>query len=297
MNAVLKKELFLLFKTPAAWLFSGFFLLTGGILFCIYQLNMGIGDFSYTLSVLKYYFIPAVPFLTMGIFADEKRQKTEPLLLTAPVSITKITAGKFIAVFEAFSLPVFVSLIFPLITGIISKTGNGANHLFGTDPGIIFASYTGFYLNGLCSVSAGLFFSSLTDNPPFAGIVTFLFLLFLTCAEPIGLLLPGSRFASLVFSGILLIIISVTAFRLTGSIPAGAVFATLGALIIGLTLVMNPPFFDHLIQRAAKSISFSSRFRNYSMGIISTGSLFFSILFIFTAFFSTVQIQLRKRWV
>lgn len=113
-------------------------------------------------------FLFLVPFITMRVFAEEKKNQTIALLLTTPVRVTEIIFGKFLAVLALICTMLTVTAVYP---AIIAYTGN-------PDLGPIFSSYLGIFLTFACYLSVGLFCSSLTENQIVAGALTFGILLF-----------------------------------------------------------------------------------------------------------------------
>ena len=113
-------------------------------------------------------YVLLVPILTMRIVAEENRQKTDQLLYTAPVSLTKIIVGKYFAVLTLFSCAFIPICIYPLII-----------HMYGTDVRLApaYSSIIGFYLLGAATIAIGLFISSLTESQVIASVVSFITLL------------------------------------------------------------------------------------------------------------------------
>ena len=90
MTAVYKRELRSYLTSMVGYLFIFFILLLTGIYFSAYQLAAAYPKFEYTLSALNFVFLISVPILTMRVLAEERKQKTDQLLLTAPVSVGQI---------------------------------------------------------------------------------------------------------------------------------------------------------------------------------------------------------------
>ena len=90
MLAVYKKELKQYFTSMLGFVFIAFFLVITGLYFMIFCLMNQMANFSYVMNGIQFLFVLSVPILTMKIIADENRQKTDQLLYTAPVSISKI---------------------------------------------------------------------------------------------------------------------------------------------------------------------------------------------------------------
>jgi ABC-2 type transport system permease protein len=108
-------------------------------------------------------FLFLVPFITMRLFAEEKKQQTIQLLMTSPVTLTEIILGKFLSAFFLVLVMLLATLIYP---AILFMTGN-------PDAGPILGSYLGTMLLTCCYLSLGIFFSSLTENQIVAGALTF----------------------------------------------------------------------------------------------------------------------------
>ena len=102
MTAIYKRELRSYLTSMIGYIFIFFILLLTGIYFSAYQLSAAYPKFEYTLSALTFVFLISVPILTMRILAEERKQKTDQLLLTSPVSVEKIVMGKYLALVTVF---------------------------------------------------------------------------------------------------------------------------------------------------------------------------------------------------
>lgn len=166
MTAIYKRELKSYLTSMVGYLFIFFILVLTGIYFSAYQLSAAYPKFEYTLSAITFAFLIGVPILTMRVLAEERKQKTDQLLLTAPVSVSGIVIGKYLALVTVFAVPMAVMCTYPLI---MSR--------FGT---VEFASaYTavlGFFLLGCANIAIGVFMSALTESQVIAAVLTFVFL-------------------------------------------------------------------------------------------------------------------------
>ena len=120
MTAVYKRELRSYLTSMVGYLFIFFILLLTGIYFSAYQLGAAYPKFEYTLSALTFVFLISVPILTMRVLAEERKQKTDQLLLTAPVSVGQIVFGKYLALVTIFAIPMLIMCFYPLL---MSKFG------------------------------------------------------------------------------------------------------------------------------------------------------------------------------
>ena len=96
MTAIYKRELKSYLTSMVGYLFIFFILVLAGIYFSAYQLSAAYPKFEYTLSAITFVFLIGVPILTMRVLAEERKQKTDQLLLTSPVSVGGIVIGRII---------------------------------------------------------------------------------------------------------------------------------------------------------------------------------------------------------
>ena len=117
MKAIYKKEVKSYLTSMIGYVFIFFILLLEGIYFTAYNLQNAYPLFGTTLSAVTFIFLILVPVLTMKTIAEERKQKTDQLLLTAPVSVSEIVLGKFLAVATVYAIPVLIICLYPMIMG------------------------------------------------------------------------------------------------------------------------------------------------------------------------------------
>ena len=162
MFAVMKKELKTYFCSPVGYVFIGLFLIMFSIFFYVDVFQYGSTNFEYIFYSGATILTFITPILTMRTIAEERKNGTEQLLLTSPLSITKVVLGKFIA-----------ATIIVIITEICTFLYFGILSFFGT-PHIITALVTllGFLLLAVSYISFGILASSITENQIIAGVIT-----------------------------------------------------------------------------------------------------------------------------
>lgn len=175
MFAIYKKELRSYFANAIGYVYLGVFLAISALLCCYTTLGAGTYDTSTYFAIIPFIFIIIIPLLTMKIFAEEKKLRTEQLLLTAPVSITGMVLGKFLAAFTLFLSGLLLSLL-NFIPLCVYANIDGLNESFadsiGPLPAIIFSNALGLMLLGAAFIAIGMFISSLTENQLAAAIIT-----------------------------------------------------------------------------------------------------------------------------
>ena len=175
MFAIFKKELRSYFLNAIGYVYVGVFLAVSALICCYTTLMSQTYDTSSYFSFIIFSFIILIPLLTMKLFAEEKKLRTEQLLLTAPVSIWGMVLGKFFAAFTLFVGSVLVSCInfFPLAA---YANVEGINEAYDAPVGPVFSmivsSTIGIILIGAAFIAIGMFISSLTENQLAAAIIT-----------------------------------------------------------------------------------------------------------------------------
>ena len=166
MFAIYKKELKSYFLSPTGYITIGLFLLIFSLFFYLTTVSVGgydIGNLYF--NTARYGLLIIVPILTMRMFAEERKNGTEQLLLTSPRSITEIVLGKFLAGVSVIVITLIFSLIYYAILCFFK-----APNLVPTLVMIL-----GFLLVGMAAISIGMFISSLTENQIISAVVTIVF--------------------------------------------------------------------------------------------------------------------------
>lgn len=182
MSAVYKKELKGFLTSMVGYVFLAFLLAVCGIYFTAYHLQAMYPQFAYTLQAVLFVFLIAVPILTMRVLAEERKLKTDQLLLTAPVSVPGIVLGKYLALVSVFLIAVAVLAVYPLILMQF-----GTIYLSET-----YTALLGFFLLGCSFLAIGLWISSVTESQVIAAVLTFLLLFVCYVSQGIAGFFPES---------------------------------------------------------------------------------------------------------
>jgi len=167
MGAIFRRELGAFFTSSIAYVFLGVFYLLSGWFFYSNSLAYGTADMSAFFSMLFLVIVMLVPVLTMKTFSEEKKQKTDQGLLTAPISLGAMVMGKYFAVLVMYIFGISIVLVHALILSA-----------FGTvDWTIVFSNYIALLLMGTSCISIGMLISALTENQVVAAVAGILSLL------------------------------------------------------------------------------------------------------------------------
>ncbi len=160
MTAILGRELSAYFKSPIGYVFIAISFLFSGFFFWLFTLSSGSTDTSSVFLAMFYVFMIFVPVLTMRLMADENKQKTDQLLLTAPVGLMRLVTGKFLSAYIIFLLGDVIMLIYGVVLSCFAAV-NWA---------LIFGNFVALALIGGVFVSVGVFVSSLTESQMVAAV-------------------------------------------------------------------------------------------------------------------------------
>lgn len=181
MFAIFKRELKAYFTSPLGYVFLAIFYAFSGLFFYIFSLSVGSTDISSVFLMMFIVLMVFVPLLTMRLLSEDKKQKTDQLILTAPVSLLSIVMGKFLAAYAIFAIGVAVM---PVYSFVMST--------FATVSWLpIWGNTVGLLLLGGIFVSIGLFISSLTENQMIAAIGGFFINLMILLMNTLKSALPN----------------------------------------------------------------------------------------------------------
>lgn len=287
MKAIYKREFQSYFRSMTGNVFVALLVVFTGIYFMAYNLNMGYPYFSYSLAGSLMVYLVAIPILTMRSFSEERKNKTDQLLLTAPVSLLKVILGKYLAMISVLAIPMVIFCLFPLIIKM-----QGTAYL-----GIDYLSILVFYLLGCVYVAIGMFISSLTESQIIASISTFGILLVLYLWNGILGFLPSSAIGGLI--GILLLFTAAVGYiyHMTGNVILSGGLEVLGIVAGVVTYLVKSSLFENLLTNCLSGLALTDVFSGIADNSILDVSgivLYLSLIVIF--FFLTVQTFQKRRW-
>ena len=287
MTAIYKRELKSYFQSMTGYVLIAFLVIFTGIYFMAYNMTMGYPYFSYTLSGSLIVFLVGIPLITMRSFSEERKNKTDQMLLTAPVSLGKIVAGKYLAMATVIAIPNVIFCIFPLII-----KAQGTAYL-----AVDYISIGIFFLLGCVYAAIGMFLSSLTESQIIAFISTFGILLVLYLWDGILSLLPASSVSGLVGILILLAAIVVYVWQMTGNSVLTGGIGIIGATAAIIVYIVRSEVYENLLTRLLGRLALANVFTDVTANSILDVSgivLYLSVIAVFL--FLTVQAIQKRRW-
>jgi ABC-2 type transport system permease protein len=287
MTAIYKREVASYFNSMTGWLFTAVLTVFIGIYFFVYNLFNGYPYFSMSLSYTLFVFMVVVPILTMRSMAEERRSRTDQLLLTAPVSVTGVVMGKYLAMLTVFALPTAIACLCPLLIAL-----NGSSFLLA-DYGTILA----FFLLGAVEIAVGLLVSALTESQLIAAVGTFGILLVLYLWDGLVSFLPTSASGSLLglLAALILVCFLLNALSDNWKITAGTL--AVGAAVIAGFYIKDSSAFAGLLPDVLGKFSLITAFDSFASDHVFDlrGVLLYLSLCALLVFL-TVQVVQKRRW-
>ena len=284
MTAVLKHELRNYFHTLTAYVFGAFLLAFIGLGATLYNLQAAVSNFEFVLSFGSLVFVVIVPILTMRVIAEEKKQRTDQLLYSLPITTTEVVLGKYLALLVVYLIPLAVVSVYPLI---FARYGDV--YLL-TSYGSIFA----FFVLGAALIALGVFISSLTDNQGFAAGIGIAVILLNYYGASLSEYVSSTPAGALIAAFALVIVLGVVIRHLTKNehLAYGFYFLAGGAVLI--LYLADPEAFSGLLPSVMKTLCLFERFYVFVNGVFDLTAIVYFVTF--AAFFLFLSVQsLEKR--
>lgn len=288
MKAVLMKELRTYFQNPLGYVFVGMMLVVLGFYYAYYCMFYQVADYYHVLNAGSSLIIFVVPVLTMRIMSEEMKNKTDQLLLTAPIKTSGIVLGKFFAAVIIFAIVILLSMLQPLVTIFVFDGEMSSAMTLG--------GYLAFFLLGISFIAIGMFISSLTENQLISAVITIGVFTMLMLTEGINETFPTSRYFSL---GVLIVLLALVLFLVYRSIKEIAVTGIIGVVSLAAMLVaffVVPESFDGLIGNIMESLSIFERYADMFSGVFDFSHIVFFVSVTIFFLFLTNQVVEKKRW-
>lgn len=286
MIAILRKEVNGYFKGILGYLFAAFILIFAGIYTMAYNLSGYYANFEYVLDSISFIYLIAVPILSMRTVAEEKRQKTDQLLYSLPLSLTSVIVGKYLAMLVVLLVPVAIMALYPVI---LSQFGTVS---FAT----AYTGLAGFFMLGACLMSIGLFISSVSESQVASAVITLVVMLILYYADGLANFVSTTASTSLLALCIMVVLFAVILYLLSKNsiVSMLAAIGGIGLLIVGYGV--NRSMFVGLFGDILTQLSLFDRFYTFINGLFDlTAVVYYGSIIVVFLFLSTQAME-KRRW-
>lgn len=286
MIAVLKHELRNYFHSLTAYVFGAFLLAFVGIGAMLYNIQAAVSNFEFVLNFGSLVFVVIVPILTMRVIAEERKQKTDQLLYSLPITTTQVIVGKYISLLTVYLIPLCVICIYPLIFSQFGEV-----YLL-TSYGSILA----FFIMGAALIAIGIFISSLTDSQGFAAGIGIAVILLNYYSVSLSEYVSSTAFGSLVAICIIIIALGAIINHLTknSNLAYGICFVLIAGMMIAYYVDMTK--FEGLLPKIMTKLSLFERFNSFVNGVFDMTSIVYYLTVIVFFLFLSVQSLEKRRY-
>ena len=287
MLAIYKRELKSYFTSMIGPIFIAVAVAFTGVYFMVYNLSVGYQYFSYALGSTLFIYILLVPILTMRSLSEERRSKTDQLLLTSPVTVGQMVMGKYLAMLTVLAIACVIFCICPVIV-----TLGGAGHL-ASDYAAIFM----FFFCVSVFIAVGMLISSLTESPVIAAVGTLGVLLLIYFASGLASYIPTTAMGSFVGCLILLVLLCLILYFFTKNWLVAGGISAIGAAVCVILYLVSPSVFENLLPGVLENLSLTENLDTIMYTFVFDFSgLFYYLSAIFVLIFLTVQVVQKRRW-
>lgn len=286
MTAIFKREFKSCFTGMIGWVIAAVSLFFLGLYFTNRNLLYASSDFAsvlYTITMIMLFLLPAI---SMRSFAEERKNKTDQLLLTSPVSIPAIVAGKFLAELAVFALPLAAAVVMPLLLQV-----------FGTVSLVAaYSALLGYLLLGGACLAVGTWISALTENQILAYLATFGALLVAYLMNGIQTMFTTGNLLAFIVFMIVLLVASVLVGVICKRLAAGAVVFCAGAVVLFVLFQLRPAWLLTAFNAVLSALALFEPFKDIVGGMFSIPAIVYYLSVMGLFLFLTGQALARRRW-
>jgi ABC-2 type transport system permease protein len=287
VSALYKKEFKSYFNNMTGWVVIAFLLVIAGIFVKALNLDGKYPGFEVSLGNMGMVLLFVVPILTMRSLAEERAIKTDQLLFSLPVSVSKMVVAKYLAMLSVFAIPIGVMALYPLFM-----------MLYGSINIITaYSALLGYFLLGAALIAIGLFVSSLTESIVISAVVTFGAMLLCNLMSELANMVPTTAMASFIAFTVLIVLFGYLLYSMTKNYWLAFFCAVVvEAVLLGI-YIFNQSVLAGSFADVMKWLSLFDRMNTFiysRMFDITSAVYYISVAALFV--FLTSQSVDRRRW-
>lgn len=286
MSAIFRHELRNYFHSLTAYVFGAFLLAVVGLGSMLYNLQAAVSNFEFVLSFASIIFVVIVPVLTMRTMAEERRQRTDQLLYSLPITTTQVVLGKYLALLVVYLIPLAIISLYPLL---FSRFGDV---YLPTSYGSLFA----FFLMGAALLAVGMFISSLTENQGFAAGIGIAVILLNYYSVSLAEYTSSTAMGSLIALYVIVLLLGVVIRNLTRNenLAYGVTFGLIAVLAVAY--FFNSTAFEGLLPDIMMKLSLFRQFSSFVNGAFDLTAIVYYVSVMGFFLFLSVQSLEKRRY-
>lgn len=286
MGAIFRHELRNYFHSLTAYVFGAFLLAVVGLGSVLYNLQAAVSNFEFVLSFASIIFVVIVPILTVRTLAEERRQRTDQLLYSLPITTTQVVLGKYFALLVVYLIPLAVVSLYPLLFSQFGEV------YLPTSYGSLFA----FFMMGAALLAVGMFLSSLTDNQGFAAGIGIAAILLNYYSVSLAEYTSSTAMGSLIALYVIALLLGVVIHNLTRNenLAYGVTLVLIAALSVAY--FVNSSAFEGLLPDIMTKLSLFRQFNSFVNGAFDLTAIVYYVSVMGFFLFLSVQSMEKRRY-
>ena len=286
MGAIFRHELRNYFHSLTAYVFGAFLLAVVGLGSVLYNVQAAVSNFEFVLSFASIIFVVIVPILTMRTLAEERRQRTDQLLYSLPITTTQVVLGKYFALLVVYLIPLAVVSLYPLLFSQFGEV------YLPTSYGSLFA----FFMMGAALLAVGMFLSSLTDNQGFAAGIGIAAILLNYYSVSLAEYTSSTAMGSLIALYVIALLLGVVIHNLTRNenLAYGVTLVLIAALSVAY--FVNSSAFEGLLPDIMTKLSLFRQFNSFVNGAFDLTAIVYYVSVMGFFLFLSVQSMEKRRY-
>lgn len=286
MGAIFRHELRNYFHSLTAYVFGAFLLAVVGLGSVLYNLQAAVSNFEFVLSFASIIFVVIVPILTMRTLAEERRQRTDQLLYSLPITTTQVVLGKYFALLVVYLIPLAVVSLYPLLFSQFGEV------YLPTSYGSLFA----FFMMGAALLAVGMFLSSLTDNQGFAAGIGIAAILLNYYSVSLAEYTSSTAMGSLIALYVIALLLGVVIHNLTRNenLAYGVTLVLIAALSVAY--FVNSSAFEGLLPDIMTKLSLFRQVNSFVNGAFDLTAIVYYVSVMGFFLFLSVQSMEKRRY-
>lgn len=286
MGAIFRHELRNYFHSLTAYVFGAFLLAVVGLGSVLYNLQAAVSNFEFVLSFASIIFVVIVPILTMRTLAEERRQRTDQLLYSLPITTTQVVLGKYFALLVVYLIPLAVVSLYLLLFSQFGEV------YLPTSYGSLFA----FFMMGAALLAVGMFLSSLTDNQGFAAGIGIAAILLNYYSVSLAEYTSSTAMGSLIALYVIALLLGVVIHNLTRNenLAYGVTLVLIAALSVAY--FVNSSAFEGLLPDIMTKLSLFRQFNSFVNGAFDLTAIVYYVSVMGFFLFLSVQSMEKRRY-
>ena len=222
----------------------------------------------------------------MWLFYEEKKNKTDQLLFTAPVAVWKVVLGKYLSMVTIYLIPVVIVSFYPTIMA-----------QYGTvSYAMAYTAVLGFFFLGCAQIAVGLFLSSVTESQVIAAVLTFGVLFCSYVMDGIESFFSDTAMSSFLTFLVISIVVALAVYQMTKDAILSGILGIILVVANVILYLVKSSFYEGLVQKFLDLLAIANHFDNFVGGILDVTGIVYMLSVICIFVFLTIQCIQKRRW-